>query len=132
MEKGLDNKLKPTESELKILKILWEKGESTVREVHNTISQHKTSGYTTTLKLMQIMLEKGLVGRNKKTKSHVYFPILKEKETQKYLINKLVNSAFSGSTSKLVLQALGNTKTSAKEIEEIREFLDSLENTNDY
>lgn len=128
----MDNKLKPTESELKILKILWEKGESTVREVHNTISQHKTSGYTTTLKLMQIMLEKGLVGRNKKTKSHVYFPILKEKETQKYLINKLVNSAFSGSTSKLVLQALGNTKTSAKEIEEIREFLDSLENTNDY
>ena len=128
----MDNKLKPTESELKILKILWEKGESTVREVHDTISQHKTSGYTTTLKLMQIMLEKGLVGRNKKTKSHVYFPILKENETQKYLINKLVNSAFSGSTSKLVLQALGNSKTSAKEIEEIREFLDSLENKNDY
>ena len=123
----MGNKLKPTESELKILKILWEKGESTVRDVHDTISQHKTSGYTTTLKLMQIMLEKGLVGRNKKTKSHVYFPILKENEAQKYLINKLVNSAFSGSTSKLVLQALGNSKTSAKEIEEIREFLDSLE-----
>lgn len=130
-EMFLNTKLKPTESELEILKILWEHGKSTVREVHNHLSEQKNSGYTTTLKLMQIMLEKGLVERNQDLKSHVYSPLLKENEAQEYLLGKLVKSAFRGSTSKLVLHALGSNKTSAKEINEIKKFLDGLEGQDD-
>ena len=106
-------------------------GKCTVREVHEKLTVKKPSGYTTTLKLMQIMLEKGLVGRNKDAKSHVYFATLLENDAQEYLLSKLVNAAFRGSRSKLVLQALGGAKTSKKELDEIREYLDSIEDQNE-
>ncbi|MBN1299828.1 MAG: BlaI/MecI/CopY family transcriptional regulator [Melioribacteraceae bacterium] len=124
----MDKKLnKPTDAELEILHILWTKGESTVREVHNELSKVKESAYTTTLKLMQIMLGKGLLRRNSNNKSHIYCPVFSEDDIQKGLLRKLMETAYAGSTSKLVLQALGNHKTSREELEEIKKLIIRLE-----
>ncbi len=117
---------KPTESELEILQILWEKKEATVREVHDTLSETKISGYTTTLKLMQIMHEKGLVTRDDTSKSHVYKPAVSRKKTQKQFLDRMINGLFSGSPAELVMQALGNHKTSKEELDEIQKYLDDL------
>lgn len=122
------NNFKPTDAELEVLKIFWELGPSTVREIHNELIKSKNSGYTTTLKIMQIMCEKGILKRKQVKNSHVYEPIQKEEDTKKYLLNKFVNAVFQGSTSKLVMQLLGNKKSSAEEIEEIRKMLDEVEN----
>ena len=118
---------KPTAAELEILQILWESGPSTVRFINEKINRKKEVGYTTTLKIMQIMVDKKLLTRNEKGKSHIYTAAYKEDETQKILLDKFLETAFGGSASKLVMQALGNKKTSKKEIEEIRNFLDRIE-----
>ena len=118
---------KPTEAELEILQILWENGPSTVRFINDALNKKKSVGYTTTLKIMQIMSEKNLVTRDEENRSHIYTAAYKEDETQKVLLDKFLETAFGGSASKLVMQALGNRKTSKREIEEIREFLDKIE-----
>ena len=119
-------KLKPTESELEILQILWDKEQATVREVHEELSKNKDSGYTTTLKLLQIMFEKGLVTRDDSSKTHIYQPAVTKQKTQKQLLDKMINTLFAGSSTQLVLQALGNQKTSKDELEEIQKYLDNL------
>ena len=118
--------LKPTESELEILKILWNKEKATVREVHDELSKTKESGYTTTLKLMQIMFEKGLVKRDDSNKTHIYEPAISKQRTQKQFLDKMINTLFAGSSTQLVLQALGNQKSSKGELEEIQKYLDDL------
>ena len=120
------NTVKPTESELEILQILWEKGACTVREVHEILTKNKEAGYTTTLKLMQIMHEKNLVQRDTTTKTHVYKALASQQKTQQQLLSKLINNAFSGSAASLVMQALGNHKSSQDEIEAIKKYLDEL------
>lgn len=118
---------KPTESELDILRILWEKGPSTVRLVNQTLNQQKETGYTTTLKLMQIMAQKGIVTRDETSRTHVYNPAIAQKNVQETLLNKLVDAAFSGSASQLVMQALGQGKASKAELEEIKKLIEQLE-----
>ncbi len=118
--------LKPTDSELEILQVLWDKNEATVREVHEELSQTKDCGYTTTLKLMQIMFEKGLVLRDDSSRTHIYRPNVSREKTQKQLVDKMVNALFSGSHTQLVMQALGSHTPNNKELEEIQQLLDSL------
>jgi len=118
--------IKPTESELEILQILWRKGNASVREVHEELLATKEAGYTTTLKLMQIMHEKGLVKRDDSMKTHIYQPAVSKEKTQKHLLNKMIDSLFGGSSGELVMQALGNHKASAEELEEIQKILDNL------
>jgi len=117
--------LKPTDSELEILQVLWDKGNATVREVHEELVQVKDCGYTTTLKLMQIMFEKGLVLRDDSNRTHIYQANVSREKTQKQLMDKMVDSVFSGSHSQLVMQALGAHTPSRKELEEIQQLLDS-------
>ena len=117
---------KPTESELEILQILWNKEKATVREVHEVLSITKESGYTTTLKLLQIMFEKGLVKRDDSNKTHIYEAAISKERTQKQFLDKMINTLFAGSSTQLVLQALGNQKTSKGELEEIQKYLDNL------
>ncbi|HRO47081.1 BlaI/MecI/CopY family transcriptional regulator [Agriterribacter sp.] len=118
--------VRPTESELEILQVLWEKENATVREVHEILSVSKDVGYTTTLKLMQIMHEKGLVSRNDASKTHIYQPAVSREKTQKHFVGKMINNLFSGSPAQLVMQALGNHKASRDELEEIQKLLNSL------
>lgn len=118
--------IKPTESELEILQILWKKGNASVREVHEELLQTKEAGYTTTLKLMQIMHEKGLVKRDDSIKTHIYQAAVSKEKTQKHLLNKMIDTLFGGSPGELVMQALGNHKASAEELEEIQKILDNL------
>lgn len=117
---------KPTEGELEILQVLWQKKSATVREVHEELIKLKDAGYTTTLKLMQIMFEKGLVNRDSTNKTHIYQPIVTKENTQDLFLNKMINTLFAGSSAKLVMQALGNHKTSKEELEEIKNYLNSL------
>ena len=116
--------LKPTESELEILQVLWDRGEATVREVHEELIQTKDCGYTTTLKLMQIMFEKGLVLRDDTNRTHIYQANVSREKTQKQLVDKMVDSLFSGSHSQLVMQALGSHTPSKQELDEIQQLLD--------
>jgi BlaI family transcriptional regulator, penicillinase repressor len=118
--------IKPTESELEILRILWERNKASVRHVHEELSKSKEAGYTTTLKLMQIMHEKGLVGRDDSMKIHVYYPIVSREKTQKQLIGKMITNLFGGSSTELVMHALGNHKASPEELEEIQKLLNNL------
>lgn len=118
--------IKPTESELEILQVLWEKGDSTVRDVHEELSKTKDIGYTTALKLLQIMFEKGLVTRDETSKSHIYKAAVTREKTQKQLVGKMINTLFSGSPGQLVMQALGNHQASADELDQIQKLLDNL------
>jgi predicted transcriptional regulator len=118
---------KPTEAELEILSLLWEKKEASVRQIHDEISKTKETGYTTTLKIMQIMHAKGMVSRDEKSRTHIYTPSTNQGETQKSLLKNLMTTAFGGSSKKLVMQALGQENPSKEELNEIREFLDQLE-----
>lgn len=118
---------KPTEAELEILSLLWEKKEASVRQIHEEISKTKETGYTTTLKIMQIMHAKGMVSRDEKNRTHIYKPSTNQRETQKSLLKNLMTTAFGGSAKKLVMQALGQENPSKEELNEIREFLDQLE-----
>jgi predicted transcriptional regulator len=118
--------IKPTESELEILRVLWDRGSASVRTVHEELSAHKDAGYTTTLKLMQIMFEKGLVKRDDSSKIHIYQANISKEKTQQQLLGKMINTLFSGSSSQLVLQALGNSKPSKEELDQIQELLNNL------
>ena len=120
--------IKPTESELEILQVLWDRNLASVREVHEELSKTKESGYTTTLKLMQIMHEKGLVKRDDSSKTHIYQASVSKEKTQKHLLGKMINNLFGGSPTTLVLQALGNHKASPAELEEIQQLLNNLKN----
>ena len=117
--------IKPTEGEMEILQVLWQRGNATVREVHEALNK-KDSGYTTTLKLMQILHEKGMVERDTNQKTHIYKALVSQDKTEKPLVNKMIDSVFNGSAARLVMQALGNHKASADEIDEIKKYLDSL------
>lgn len=117
---------RPTDRELTILRILWDKGPSTVRQVNEAMSQDEDTGYTTTLKLMQIMAEKGLLLRNDSQFKHVYRPALTEEKAQKQLVGDLLDRAFSGSAEKLVMRALSAKKVSAKELASIKKMLDEF------
>jgi len=118
---------RPTDRELTILRILWDNGPSTVREVNQAMNEDQNTGYTTTLKLMQIMTDKGLVLRDDSQFKHVYRPALTEEKAQKQLVGDLLDRAFSGSAEKLVMRALSAKKVSAKELARIRKTLDELE-----
>jgi BlaI family penicillinase repressor len=122
---GINNS-KPTESELEILQILWEKGNCTVRDVHEVLEKSKDAGYTTTLKLMQIMHEKGLVERDTSAKTHIYKALINQQKTEQHLVNKMIDNVFNGSAARLVMQALGNRSASKEEIDSIKEYLDQL------
>lgn len=117
--------IKPTEGEMEILQVLWEKGNATVRDVHEALNK-KDSGYTTTLKLMQIMHEKGMVERDTNQKTHIYKALVNRDKTEKQLVTKMIDNVFNGSAARLVMQALGNHSASTDEIEEIKKYLDSL------
>lgn len=118
--------IKPTESELEILQILWKNGLATVREVHEELAKTKDVGYTTTLKLMQIMHEKGLVKRDESMRTHIYQASVKKETTQKHLLSKMIDSLFGGSSTQLVLQALGENKANPDELAQIQALLDNL------
>ncbi|MCD8742493.1 BlaI/MecI/CopY family transcriptional regulator [Mucilaginibacter roseus] len=120
--------VKPTESELEILQVMWAKGECTVRDVHDELSKNKDAGYTTTLKLMQIMHEKGLVSRDTSSKTHLYKAAITREDAQKTALDKFIATVYSGSASDLVMQALGQHKTSKEEIDAIKKYLDQFEN----
>ena len=125
------NKLiKPTESELEILQVLWNNESATVRTVHEELSKTKESGYTTTLKLMQIMFEKGLVTRDDSNKTHIYQPAVTREKTQKQFLNKMIDTLFSGSSANLVLQALGGHTASEEELEKIQLLINDLKKNN--
>ena len=118
---------KPTKSELEILSVLWEKGESTVREVFEAINLHRKSSYTTVLKMLQIMHEKGLVERNEESRAHIYTAKVKQNETGKQMINEVMNKVFGGSALKLVQQVLENETTSAEDMTAIRKMIQQAE-----
>jgi BlaI family transcriptional regulator, penicillinase repressor len=118
--------IKPTESELEILGVLWQKDIASVRDVHEELAKTKDVGYTTTLKLMQIMHEKGLVKRDQTSKTHYYQAAVSQRQTQKKLLGKMIEGLFGGSTSQLVIQALGNYKASESELAEIQELLNNM------
>lgn len=121
-------KFKPTDSELEILHILWEKGPSSVRDINDILNSMREVGYTTTLKLMQIMNEKGLVRRDTAAKTHIYIAVVREKETKNSLISDFVNVAFKGSSMNLVMRALGNSHSSQQELNELKDLISKLEN----
>jgi len=118
---------RPTDRELTILRILWDKGPSTVRQVNEAMNEDGSTGYTTTLKLMQIMVEKGLVRRDDSQFKHVYRPAMSEEKAQKQLVGDLLDRAFSGSAEKLVMRALSAKKVSAKELASIKKMLNEFE-----
>ena len=116
---------RPTDAELAILRVLWERGPSTVRQVHDVLSRERPTAYTTALKLLQIMTEKGLVRRNEADRTHIYQARLTEEQTQRQLVRDLLDRAFGGSASKLVMQALAARRASAEELLEIRKALET-------
>lgn len=118
--------IKPTEGELEILGVLWNAGAASVRTVHEEICKSKDAGYTTTLKLMQIMFEKGLVTRDSSSKTHIYQPAVTREKTQKQFVNKMINSLFAGSSAELVMQALGGNQATHDELEKIQSLIIEL------
>jgi BlaI family transcriptional regulator, penicillinase repressor len=115
--------IKPTESELEILQILWQLGNATVRQVNDELSKMKEVGYTTTLKLLQIMHEKHIVSRTDEGRYHLYKAAIGEEQTQQLLLDKFVDATFRGSATKLVMQALGNQDVSLDELDEIKKLI---------
>ncbi len=118
---------RPTDGELAILRVLWSRGPSTVREVHTELKRAEETGYTTTLKLMQIMAEKGLVARDESQRTHIYKAVLGREQTQRQFLGDLLDRVFNGSTQQLVMQALSSRKASAEELAEIRQLLHQME-----
>jgi predicted transcriptional regulator len=118
---------KPTESELEVLKVLWQMGRATVKQVNEEINKTKETGYTTTLKFMQIMFEKGLVSKNAEGKQHIFEAKIGEEDTQKSLLNRFIDSTFQGNAMSLVMQALGNHHASEEELSELKKLIQQLE-----
>lgn len=132
----MEKKVKPTESELEILQILWEHEPATVRTINDLLNgkrpaDKKPIGYTTTLKIMQLMLGKNLLSREEEGRKHLYTSIYKENETQQVLLDKFLHSTFKGSAMKLVMQALGNHKTSKEELSQIKALIQEIEKKDD-
>lgn len=119
--------IKPTDSELEILNVLWKKGACTVRDVHEELAKNKDAGYTTTLKLMQIMYEKGLVERDATAKTHIYKAVATQQQAQKTALDKIIDTVFEGSTADLVIQALGHHRASDDEIAAIKKYLQQFD-----
>ncbi|HEY4655931.1 MAG TPA: BlaI/MecI/CopY family transcriptional regulator [Cyclobacteriaceae bacterium] len=119
--------IKPTDKELEILHVLWEKGPSSVKDVHGALGGEKVNGYTTILKLMQIMHEKGTVTRQKSGKLHLYSAVHSEETTRKQILDKFIAKVFKGSAAQLVISALGNQRSSKEELDAIRKYLENLE-----
>lgn len=122
-----DSPVTPTPAEIEILEVLWARGPSTVREVHEALGARRKTGYTTILKLMQIMAQKQLLTRDESRRSHVYAPAIARERVQGSLLGELIDRAFSGSTGELVMRALSSRRASAEELDEIRELLDNLD-----
>lgn len=122
-----DKPLKPTEKELEILQILWENVDVSVKDVHESLGGEAANGYTTILKLMQIMHEKGLVSRERSGKLHRYKAVLSQESTRQQMVDKMIDTVFQGSAAQLVLSALGNNRSSKEELLEIRKYLEKLE-----
>lgn len=118
---------RPTDAELAILRVLWSRGPSTVREVHDELARTRPSVYTSTLKLMQIMAEKGLVGRDESQRSHIYTAAVSEQAAERQIVGDVLERVFGGSPGRLVLQALATKPASPEELAEIRRLLDDLE-----
>jgi len=123
--------IKPTEKELEILQILWDKEAVSVKEVHDALGGEEANGYTTILKMMQIMYEKGILMRQKKGKLHLYRTAHAPENVRSQLVNQFIQNVFKGSAMKLVMSALGNSASSKEDLNEIRKYLDSLEKNND-
>jgi BlaI family transcriptional regulator, penicillinase repressor len=119
--------VKPTEKELEILQILWNKGPVAVKDVHEAMGGEAANGYTTILKLMQIMNEKGLVTRQKSGKLHLYKAVPSQENTRQLMVDKMINTIFEGSAMQLVMSALGNNKSSKDELLQIKQYLEKLE-----
>src|SRR5687767_14724256 len=122
-----NSNIKPTEKELEILQVMWEKEAVSVKDVHEAMGGDPANGYTTVLKLMQIMYEKGLVTRQKSGKLHLYRAVPSLESTQKQIVNRMIATIFQGSAAQLVMSALGNTKSSKEELQEIKKYLEKLE-----
>lgn len=122
-----NNLPRPTQAELEILRVLWDRGPSTVREVHSTLERERAIGYTTVLKFMQIMAEKGLVARDETERAHVYRARVAQEQTQRQLVRHLLEGAFGGSASKLMMQALASKPASAEEIAQMRKMLEDFD-----
>jgi predicted transcriptional regulator len=120
---------RPTEAELAILRVLWDRGPSTVRDVQQALEVERGTGYTTALKLLQIMTEKGLVRRDERQRTHIYEAVLPAEATQRQLVRDLLDRAFGGSARQLVMQALSAERASKADLAEIRKLLDTLEKT---
>ena len=123
----MSNKNKPTETELEILQILWQKGPSSVRDVNDVMSRDKEIGYTTTLKLMQIMNEKELTHRDTASRTHIYMANVEEEKVKSGLLESFINSAYRGSASSLVMQALGQSNASMDELNQIKSLIQQIE-----
>jgi predicted transcriptional regulator len=119
--------MKPTESELEILQVLWDAGPATVKDVHQQLAQNRNIVYTTTLKTMQNMDDKKLLEREKQGKSHLYRPLVTKQQTQEQIIDRLMETVFKGSAARLVMNILGNSKSSPKDLEDIKKYLENLE-----
>jgi BlaI family penicillinase repressor len=119
--------MKPTGKELEILHVIWEKDAVSVKDVHDAMGGDKANGYTTILKLMQIMHEKGLVTRQKNGKLHLYKAVPTQENTRQQMLDKMIDTVFQGSAAQLVMSALGNKKSSKEELREIRQYLEKLE-----
>ena len=125
---SLKSKNNPTEAELEILQLLWQNGPSTVRFINEKQNEEKEVGYTTTLKIMQIMAEKRMLDVNKESRQHIYSPTLDENETKGKLLDGFLKKTFSGSAMKMVMQALGNHNPSKEELDEIKSLINEIEN----
>ena len=119
--------IRPTEKELEILQILWQTGAAPVKQVHEALGGDENNGYTTILKLMQIMHEKGLVTRKRSGKLHLYQALASREHTRQFMVGKMIDTVFQGSAMQLVMSALGNTKSSKEELSEIKRYLEKLE-----
>lgn len=122
---------RPTDAELAILRVLWERGPSTVRQVHDVLLRERPTAYTTALKLLQIMTEKGLVRRDETDRTHIYHARLSEEQTQRQLVRDLLDRAFGGSASKLVMQALAARRATPEELGEIRKMIETRREARD-
>ncbi len=123
--------MKPTESELEIMQVLWECGPLTVRQVNEKLNDHRKVGYTTTLKMMQIMAEKALLTRDTTHRSHVYSPALPQEKVKSNILDHVLRTVFKGDRSSLIVQALGNRKVSGDELDEIKKAIEELETRSD-